>query len=199
MGDRATIETLLSAAVFLIPVAVLLTLFALFLRRKPKLPRETSSKQQPAPPSPTPSPAPSPLAAGLDVAPPQPEPPIEDVETLNRKIELALGRGDKTALSGLYYDLAASHERMGNTDARMAALRSAAGYGALHGPETAHAAARVALAEAAQRAGDLTSACEQWQMARTAYLKAGDTDRHDSIEKRMRDNGCPTDWVLTDF
>jgi len=24
-------------------------------------------------------------------------------------------------------------------------------------------------------------------------------ERHASIEKRMRANGCPTDWVLTDF
>ncbi len=197
MGDRATFETLLSAAVFVIAIAVLITLLALLLRRKPKRPAEISS--QPAPASPSPSPSPSPLAAGLDVATAEPQPPVEDVETLNRKIEQALARGDKTALSGLYYDLAAGYERAGDTNARMVALRSAAGYGALHGPDTAHAAARVALAEAAQRAGDLTTACEQWQMAKTAYLKAGETGHHDSVEKRMRENGCPTDWVLTDF
>jgi hypothetical protein len=81
----------------------------------------------------------------------------------------------------------------------MSALRSAAGYGSLHGPPSAHGAARLALGEAAHLAGDLTSACEQWQMARTAFLEGGDTEQHDRIEKRMRENGCPTDWVLTDF
>jgi len=55
------------------------------------------------------------------------------------------------------------------------------------------------LAEAAYLAGDLTTACEQWQLARTAYLEDGQMERHASIEKRMRANGCPTDWVLTDF
>jgi hypothetical protein len=36
-------------------------------------------------------------------------------------------------------------------------------------------------------------------MARMAFLKDGQSERHASIEKRMRDNGCPTDWVLTGF
>jgi hypothetical protein len=81
----------------------------------------------------------------------------------------------------------------------MTALRSAAGYASLHGPLGCHAAARLQLAEAAYSAGDLTSACEQWQMARGAFLEDGQMDEHARIDRRMRDNGCPTDWVLTDF
>ncbi len=194
MGDQAPFEPLLSAAAFAIPVAVLLTLFALLLHRRLK---RSSAKSSQA----------SQLVSGI-AAPLSPvredtaaelPPKLEDVETLNKKIELALARGEKTSLSRLYCDLAAGHERLGNVEARMSALRSAAGYGALHGPGAAHAAARLALAEAAQRAGDLTTACEQWQMAKAAYQQAGDTDQQERVEKRMRDNGCPTDWVLTDF
>ncbi|RUP11142.1 hypothetical protein [Hyphomicrobium sp.] len=195
MGDKATFEALLNAAVFVAPVALLLTLFALLLHRRLKRSSAKSSQASrsvvgiAAPISP----------AGKDAAVAEPPPKLEDVETLNKKIELALARGEKTALSRLYYDLAAGHERLGNVEARMSALRSAAGYGALHGPGAAHAAARIALGEAAQQAGDLTTACEQWQMAKAAYLEAGDTDQQERVEKRMRENGCPTDWVLTDF
>ncbi|MBY0559478.1 hypothetical protein [Hyphomicrobium sp.] len=200
MGDKATLETLLSAAVFLIPIAVLFTLIFLLLsrRRRPgaqssaALPREPSNEQPQAEPLHALSLEPKPQT------PPQPA-PVESVETILEKIETALARDEKTALSGLYYELAAAHARRGNVEARMAALRSAAGYGALHGPPGAHAAARLALGEAAHSAGDLTTACEQWQMARTAYLQAGEAEHHARIEKRMRENGCPTDWVLTDF
>jgi len=194
MGDKATFETLLSAAVFVIPVAVLLTLFALLLHRRLN---RSSAKSSQASRSVVGIAAPlSPLRKDAEAAAP---PKLEDVETLNKKIELALARGEKTSLSRLYYDLAAGHERLGNAEARMSALRSAAGYGALHGPGAAHAAARLALGEAAQQAGDLTTACEQWQMAKAAYQQAGDADQQERIEKRMRENGCPTDWVLTDF
>jgi hypothetical protein len=55
------------------------------------------------------------------------------------------------------------------------------------------------LAEAAYISGDLTSACEHWHLARGAYLASGQIEEHARVEKRMRDNGCPTDWVLTDF
>lgn len=196
MGDKPTFEALLSAAVFLIPIAALFTLIFLLSRRRAARPPETSneplhalSRSSAGAALQTPGPRP----------PPQPQPLAEDVETIGKKIEAALARGEKTLLSCLYYELAAGHERLGKVDARMSALRSAAGYGALHGPPEAHAAARLALGEAAHRAGDLTTACEQWQMARTAYLQAGDTEHHARVEKRMRENGCPTDWVLTDF
>lgn len=200
MGDKATLETLLSAAIFVIPIAVLLTLILLLSRRR--RPGAQSLTAPPREPSSEPLQAHQPLHAFSPAPQPQTPPPpapVESVETILEKIETALARGEKTALSGLYYELAAGHARLGKAEARMAALRSAAGYGALHGPPGAHAAARLALGEAAHSAGDLTTACEQWQMARTAYLQAGEAEHHAEIEKRMRENGCPTDWVLTDF
>ncbi len=105
----------------------------------------------------------------------------------------------KPALAPHYLELALLHRARGDEPAALAALRLAAGLAAQHGPRTAHAEARLELAEAAFNGGDLTGACEQWQMARTALHEEGDKAAHARVEKRMRDNGCPTDWVLTDF
>ena len=62
-----------------------------------------------------------------------------------------------------------------------------------------HALSRLELADAALNAGDPITACEHWQMARMAFLDAGMKADGDRIDHRMRANGCPTDWVLTDF
>lgn len=199
MEDKATFGSLLELVVLAVPAAVILTLVALWWsarrRQRRELPREAadvSSESFHAISQPT-----------SGAVHPAPEPPrqavLESAETIIAKIESAMERGEKTSLSALYFDLAAAYGRDGNNDARMTALRSAAGNGALYGPHLAHAAARLALGEAAQEAGDLTSACEQWQLARSAFLEGGHTEEHARIEKRMRDNGCPTDWVLTDF
>ena len=115
------------------------------------------------------------------------------------QINDATASSSKTALAPLYLELARLHRAAGNETASLAALRSAAGLSAQHGPRAAHAEARLELAEAAFKSGDLTGACEQWQMARTALHEDGQKDAHARVEKRMRDNGCPTDWVLTDF
>ena len=123
----------------------------------------------------------------------------KDARDIATRIEVAQAAGNMQPLAGLYLELAFCHAELGDEASRMTALRSAAAYGSKHGPHASHAAARFELAEAAYRLGDLTTACEQWQLARTAYLEDGQMERHASIEKRMRANGCPTDWVLTDF
>jgi hypothetical protein len=192
MGIPATYHMLLELIVFAIPVAVILMLLYLWRSsrryRRGALPPDRLIEPFHAVAQPSPEAAAPPL-----------QKPLETAETIAAKIDSAAAHGEKTALAGLYLDLAAAYARAGDQSARMEALRSAAGNGALHGPHSAHAAARLALGEAAHEAGDLTSACEQWQLARTACLEGGDTAQHALIEKRMRDNGCPTDWVLTDF
>ncbi|MBS0233773.1 MAG: hypothetical protein JSR99_09830 [Proteobacteria bacterium] len=185
MAGTASSDVLLDVLVFVLPVAVLLTLLLLLSRRR----RRARS------PAPVHAVA-TPTRVAVE---PDRRPVIESVEVITGKIERAIANGEKASLAGLYLDLAHANERLSNGDARMSALRSAAGYGALHGPPSAHASARLALGEAAHQAGDLTSACEQWQMARAAFLESGDTEQHDRVETRMRENGCPTDWVLTDF
>lgn len=114
-------------------------------------------------------------------------------------IETAKVSGQVTMLAGLYLELARARFGSGDEAGALAALRSAAGLGAQHGPKSAHALARLELADAAYRAGDLTSACEQWQLARTAFQEDGRVNDSNRIDKLMRDHGCPTDWVLTDF
>ncbi|MFA5958111.1 hypothetical protein [Hyphomicrobium sp.] len=204
MGDKATLDTPLDAVIFVIPVAVVLTLlFLLWSRRRFRrgaLPPQPRASSEPFHAILQPSPGTAQTEANPQIEtdlPPQKA--TVSIDTLTSKIEAAIVNGEKTSLSSLYFDLAAAHGLDGNLTARMAALRSAAGYGALHGPQTAHAAARLALGEEAHQAGDLTSACEQWQLARTAFQEGGDAEQHARVEKRMRENGCPTDWVLTDF
>ena len=126
--------------------------------------------------------------------------PVSDpLLALTARIDAATRTDDKATLAPLYLELAGLHRADAREADMLKALRSAAGLGAQHGPRSAHAAARLALAEAAFDAGDLTSACEQWQLARTALQEDGQKDAHARVEKRMRDHGCPTDWVLTDF
>ncbi len=59
--------------------------------------------------------------------------------------------------------------------------------------------ARYYLAKVNKEMGDLTLACEHWQIARELYEAKGDKERIAEIEKHMRENGCPTDWVLNGF
>jgi hypothetical protein len=62
-----------------------------------------------------------------------------------------------------------------------------------------HARARLALGDLAHESGDLTTACEHWQIARALFHELKQSREHDAAEQRMLRNGCPTDWVLTDF
>lgn len=65
-------------------------------------------------------------------------------------------------------------------------------------PET-HAEARIELAELARADGDLTSACEHWQMAKLMFHETGRRGDQDRMADVMRQNRCPTDWILTGF
>ena len=121
------------------------------------------------------------------------------ISRLQAQIDHVQTAGPKSALAQLYFDLAELHHEASNEPARLAALRSTAGLAAQHGPRTLHALARLELAEAAYALGDLTGACEQWQIARGALHDDGQRDAYAAVDKRMRDHGCPTDWVLTDF
>lgn len=136
-------------------------------------------------------PRPNPLVAPTIAADP--------IAALQSQIDNVMKVQPNNTLAPLFLEMARHHKAVGDEAAYLAALRSAAGLGAQHGPRAAHAEARLQLAEAAFNAGDLTGACEQWQMARDALRDDGQKDAHARVEQRMRDNGCPTDWVLTDF
>jgi hypothetical protein len=62
-----------------------------------------------------------------------------------------------------------------------------------------HAEARVQLAELALADGDLTSACEHWQMAKLMFHEMGRRADQERMADLMRTHRCPSDWILTNF
>lgn len=62
-----------------------------------------------------------------------------------------------------------------------------------------HAAARLELGDIACQHGDMTTACEHWQIARSLFQDAGRAADRDVATQRMQKNGCPSDWVLNQF
>ncbi|AGK58126.1 hypothetical protein HYPDE_32258 [Hyphomicrobium denitrificans 1NES1] len=179
MTAQAIFETLASKTVLVIPVAVLVTLGILLVRHialKRAAGRRRSTAQ----------------AYSMPVE-------EDDVGTIVGRIDAAKAADNKAVLADLYLAQALAHQKLGDEKARMAALTSAAGCASLYGPEATHAIARMQLAEAAYSTGDLTSACEHWHLAREAFRASGHAEEHARVEKLMRDNGCPTDWVLTEF
>lgn len=131
-------------------------------------------------------------------SPPHVDPRVR-VEMLKADLKSAMLSQSNTALAPIYLELARQFFAAGDEKSYLDALRSAAGIASQHGPRAVHAEVRLELAEAALRAGDTIGACEHWQMARIAFEEDGQRDAFDRVDQRMRDNGCPTDWVLTDF
>lgn len=147
------------------------------------------------------SPPVAPVADPAPALPARDEPtsPADQIAALQSQIDGVMKVQPNNTLAPLFLEMARHHKAVGDEASYLAALRSAAGLAAQHGPRAAHAEARLQLAEAAFDAGDLTGACEQWQIARDALHDDGQKEAHARVEQRMRDNGCPTDWVLTDF
>lgn len=198
-----------------LPVAVLVTLLMLLARKKSKKPRKSLTANDggegDAPvqkPDAGPIPYPPRNDEAMQIALPSSDVRLKPcllpsaeagLVLIQERLYAAQAGNDRTALAPLYLELARAHRAAGQDSDFQKALRSAAGLASQHGPRAAHADARLELAEAAFIAGDLTSACEHWQLAKTALLDDGQREAHARVEKRMRDQGCPTDWVLTDF
>lgn len=141
-------------------------------------------------------------AAKIETRGAKPQPsvdPVTAIATLKVELKSAMLSQPKTALAPIYLELARQCFAAGDETGYLEALRSAAGVASLHGPLEVHAEVRLELAEAALRAGDTIGACEHWQMARVAFEECGQRDAQDRVDQQMRANGCPTDWVLTDF
>jgi cytoskeletal protein RodZ len=95
--------------------------------------------------------------------------------------------------------VAQSQVQSGQALAAAATLREAIHLAASIGLTGQHAAARLELGELARLDGDLITACEHWQIARGLFHDLGARERVKAAETRMREHGCPTDWVLNDF
>lgn len=61
------------------------------------------------------------------------------------------------------------------------------------------AEARLELGDLARASSDLTSACEQWQLARSLFGQLDRTNEALAAQQRMERAACPTDWVLNEF
>lgn len=119
--------------------------------------------------------------------------------SLEDRIRAAEANRQTSELAWLYLELSRQHQAENRDKDALEALGSAAGVAAKFGPKSVHAEARLELAEWAHKAGDLITACEHWQIARSALHEDGQAKASAGVDQIMRDNGCPTDWVLTDF
>ncbi|MGH1418176.1 MAG: hypothetical protein ACRBCJ_04900 [Hyphomicrobiaceae bacterium] len=68
-----------------------------------------------------------------------------------------------------------------------------------NGNTDVQAAARFHLGDLAEDAGDMTTACEHWQIARDLFHESDNSLACELAEEKMHSNGCPTDWVLNEF
>ena len=122
-----------------------------------------------------------------------------DSAALAAAVAEAEAAGQPDRLPGLYLSLARFHLQSGQTsDAEHLLLKSI--RGAANGRHKGvHAQSRLALGDLAHASGDPTTACEHWQIARALFHELKQPRDHEAAETRMLRNGCPTDWVLTDF
>ena len=177
----------------------ILTLLAPFVLLLIVMIRLRRSKQAPKQPSPetfraVPSEATAPAAPGAEIVDKAPQP----VDWALR-IRSAEASNDQAALAGLYLSYAQAEIAGGRRDMAGDYLRSSVRAAAKSRNPAIQAEARLELAELARAAGDLTTACEHWQLARALFHDMKQQTRVGETEKLMQKHGCPTDWVLNDF
>lgn len=153
----------------LLPALVLLTLIALLLSRRRHPTKVTHTVRYEA------GKASTEMAAGALTVP---APESQDV---------------KAEMPGV--GLLRTAEDLSSTEALAEKIRHAADCQ----DHTGHAFARIELGDLAHHEGDLTTACEHWQIARQLFADLNRADEQKKVEDRMRCNGCPTDWVLNNF
>lgn len=97
--------------------------------------------------------------------------------------------------------LARAHEHLaaGAHEEAATQLRACARLASKLKDVAVEAVARLELGDLAQSHGDMTTACEHWQLARSLYTELKRADEATRAAKRMEKAGCPTDWVLTKF
>ena len=126
---------------------------------------------------------------------PEPQAPVQS----SRDVPDASRPGDAAQRCIGLLALAQSQLQAGSPPAAAGVLRDVIRLAAANGLNDHHAAARLELGELARQDGDLITACEHWQIARGLFHDLKNSARVKAVEMRMRDHGCPTDWVLNDF
>ncbi len=122
-----------------------------------------------------------------------------DTPAIETAIRNAKANGQHDKLPSLYFVLAHRTIETGETAKAQELLRLSIRGATTADQEEVHGRARVTLGDLAHTDGDLTTACEHWQIARALFVELKQHSNHEAVEVRMLRNGCPTDWVLTDF
>lgn len=130
---------------------------------------------------------------------PKPRPKHRDDATISKHMKIAELANDQEALAALYLERARLELSNDNAGDAGTHLRKSVMLATSHNLKQIHAEARLELAEIAETAGDMTTACEHWQMARGLFHELDAQQAIKETDTRMLRNGCPTDWVLTDF
>lgn len=125
--------------------------------------------------------------------------PEEPRTAISTEIAAAESAGNRGRLMQHILKLALVERNAGDVEAAGVLLRKLIVIASETGDAVVHAKGRLELGDIAQSQGDLTTACEHWQMARALFDQAALADERRSAETRMQAHGCPTDWVLTDF
>lgn len=115
------------------------------------------------------------------------------------RIQKAEAAGDAVEVAGLYLAWARDEVACGQAAEAGEHLRTTVRIATKSKAAALHAEARLELAELAREAGDLTTACEHWQLARALFHDLTERERVGETERLMQRHGCPTDWVLNDF
>ncbi|WP_072392160.1 hypothetical protein [Hyphomicrobium sp. CS1GBMeth3] len=192
----------LAPLALLVPFALLIVAVIL-LRRQTTRPQEFPTETKPhetqvfrAIPTDTPPSVAEP--APVLPKPGRPDAPEPVIDWASR-IAAAETAADHAALGELYLASARAEIAKGSAEQAAEHLRASLRAATKSKNLPVQAEARLELAELARLAGDLTTACEHWQIARGLFHKLSDAARLDETERQMRTHRCPTDWVLTDF
>jgi len=143
---------------------------------------------------------------GTAVPVPAPSTPVRpriaetsDLSSVLKSIARAETTSDAAQLSRLYLRLGELKLIMNARGEAADAFRKCIRAAMKADDREAHARSRLELGDMAREAGDLTTACEHWQIARGLYFDLGQKSFLEAVEERMNVHQCPTDWVLNDF
>ena len=187
-----------------LPIAALAFAMVFSLRRigrrtsKPD-PRGLTGRYGVSVQAPASAPAPAPEKTTVSPGAPPLTEPAATADEIARRIAKAEAAGSQAELPALYLSLARDRIAAERGLEAIPLLTACLRVSAALGQKEAQAGARLELGDLARSSGDLTTACEHWQIARGIFHDLKKAVELAATEKRMRQNGCPTDWVLNDF
>ena len=124
---------------------------------------------------------------------------VEDEMSLRRSLQRSIAKGETKAMLTASMKLSRLLLDRGERKEADGLLREATSVASKSQFLEEHAEVRVELANLAKQDGDMTSACEHWQIALQLYHDLNRKEDRDEIAKCMKDCGCPTAWFLNSF